>query len=90
MSGHTPGPWLFGQNSTYETALVGPNGESVAEAAWTGGSGCELRVRNDADANLIAAAPELLEECIKLLELYSKENQDAARAVVAKAKGGAS
>ena len=58
---HTPGPWHLGQDRNYEAALVAENGETVARAAWTGGSGCELEIDKAADARLIAAAPELLE-----------------------------
>ena len=49
--GHTPGPWTFGPSAV----ILGSNGKRV----------CQLAVRLDAadlaDANLVAAAPDLLE-----------------------------
>lgn len=58
-AGFTPGPWVMDQTDTYETALVSGDGRVVASAAWDGGSGCHLKV-SDANARLIAAAPDLL------------------------------
>jgi hypothetical protein len=58
---HTPGPWKMGFNFTDEQAIIGKDGAVVADASWTGGSGCELSIDNPADEKLIVAAPELLE-----------------------------
>ncbi|MDH7638924.1 hypothetical protein [Sphingomonas oryzagri] len=93
---HTPGPWEIGQTSTYEEALVAPkSGRTVAYAAWDGGSGCHLAIENDADAQLIAAAPDLLEALNWLREFWrpgsnhdTREVEDAlatADAAIAKA-----
>jgi hypothetical protein len=62
---HTPGPWKMGFNFTNEQAIIGKDGVVVADASWTGGSGCELSIDNPADAKLIAAAPDLLTELRK-------------------------
>lgn len=97
---HTPGPWELGQNFSYETALVSSNGETVAYAAWDGGSGCHLEIKNPADAALIAAAPELLEALEAAEKLYLEgilftdckdieRVHQSRRAAIAKAKGGA-
>lgn len=41
------------------------------------------------DARLIAAAPELLEACIAIVNGYAHKGSDMARAAIAKATGGA-
>ena len=92
MSGavHTPGPWEFRDNGFGEEELVSAGtGQLVAFAAWTGGSGCELRIDNPWDKSLIAAAPELLEALEYLVGLGGGDCLDIARAAIAKAKGGA-
>lgn len=48
MSGHTPGPWRINGKKS----IRGPNGEYIGQANWKNG---------EANASLIAAAPELLE-----------------------------
>jgi hypothetical protein len=84
----------MGINFTGEEAIIGPNGQVVADASWTGGSGCKLTIDNEADANLIAAAPDLLEALNTWLEQYSAEIYEdcpevvQTRAAIAKATGG--
>lgn len=89
---HTPGPWEWdGDVSNYDP---------LNEAPWlvfddvtpvlTG----EIKCRNPADARLIAAAPELLETLKQMIAWEDGERTavDAmanARAIVAKATGGA-
>jgi hypothetical protein len=48
---------------TYEEALIGLDGSAIAMAAWDGGSGCHLKIKNEADASLIAASPALYDAC---------------------------
>lgn len=61
---HTMGPWEFRSNDLGEEELVSVrSGYPIAHAAWTGGSGCELRIGKEADKHLIAAAPDLLSAC---------------------------
>ena len=93
MSKHTPVPWKMGFNFTDEQAIIGKDGVVVADASWTGGSGCELSIDNPADEKLIAAAPDLLEA---LIALHTQTNStelakahDKARAAIAKARGAA-
>ena len=71
MTQYTPGPWKMGINSTGEEAIIGPNGQVVADASWTGGSGCELTIYNEADARLIAAVPDLLGALKNIVTQYN-------------------
>jgi hypothetical protein len=96
---HTPGQWKMGFNFTNEQAIIGKDGKVVADASWTGGSGCELSIDNPADANLITAAPDLLEALQDLFDADmehvlmgdGKDDQieaiAKARAAIAKATG---
>lgn len=55
---HTPGPWLY--NDT--TAQVHPpHSATIAEV-------CNHDLNREANARLIAAAPELLEACVAMAE----------------------
>jgi hypothetical protein len=90
---HTPGPWTFDNEPTddgtwYVQDSDGRDGQWVAEVA------------NEANARLIAAAPELLEALKGLMGDHAAEsrrrgfqpddflNYLAARAAIAKATGG--
>jgi len=75
---HTPGPFLIEQNDTEGIYLVNAAGTILCE--W---------VHTPADANLLAAAPELLAALVLLMpELDSSYNgYDKARAAIAKARG---
>lgn len=71
---HTPGPWKFGKELTARSVewLVsfdaGSKGRGIAIAETCAGSGNE-----DANARLIAAAPELLEACQTFAEWLRRE-----------------
>lgn len=89
---HTPGPWrraLSGAANQPGTIIVA-QGDSryVASVNYRGSVD-----RTSADADLIAAAPELLETCKRLMEQISETgtvNQlegQRAIAVIAKAEG---
>lgn len=87
---HTKGPWL--RQLTYGrpgTLIVAPGHERYVAAVNYRGS----IDRTNADADLIAAAPELLETCKRLMEQISETgtvNQlegQRAIAVIAKAEG---
>jgi hypothetical protein len=87
---HTPGPWKMGPNFSHEEAIIGKDGKVVADASWTGGSGCELSIDNPADANLITAAPELFEFVKEWLDRQGTDENYMvmkARAALAKARG---
>jgi hypothetical protein len=90
MSGHTPGPWLMepylDKPGEYEIAPAGADGlpDWSREVALTCSS--------DADARLIAAAPELLAALRDLVAMSGCSEEgvdiwDAARAAIAKAEG---
>ena len=90
MTKHTPGPWTSYSVSTDTSRRVGPPKYAVAEIKPTG------RHQEDAaNANLIAAAPDLLEALRDILFNSVHGNgldahykaQDRARAVIAKAEG---
>ena len=96
---HTPGPWKIEVElgSRHDEFLIakdaGDRGRGIAIAETRTGSGSER-----ANARLIAAAPELLEALQRLsaqctrLRLPGQPETDAektARAVIAKATGGA-
>ena len=86
----TPGPWKMGFNFTDEQAIIGKDGAVVADASWTGGSGCELSIDNPADEKLIVAAPELLEFVKEWLDRQGTDENYMvmkARAAIAKARG---
>lgn len=97
MSKHTPGPWkydpIYDDGSMLKQRLlpariISCHGDrhDVAEFTFCG-------VPSYADACLIATAPELLEalkRCLEIMEnggRWTLEDQNAARAAIAKAKG---
>lgn len=103
---HTPGPWSHGWNTTNgltgprcaPTVVLGHQEVPVQEPIHAGGRPVAwvLSSRRDdraeADARLIAAAPDLLKALEELLEvtdfheLYGSRTE-AARAAIAKATG---
>jgi hypothetical protein len=86
MSEHTPGPWVWTDYGELSGA-----GDVVMDADY-------FSEPSEADARLIAAAPDLLAACeAMLVELDEWEQElgrhpacDLARAAIAKAKGGES
>lgn len=71
MSGHTPGPWFISGKGTirYGNGKADPKGGWIADAHWR---------NREANARLIAAAPELLEALTAMtarLSLYAGPNQ---------------
>ena len=64
MSKHTPGPWTYQEESDAYTHIVrGPNNYFITQLSQ------DTSGRSEADARLIAAAPELLEACKAIAEL---------------------
>ena len=101
--GHTPGPWTFGEgrdNRHYEVDQMGTGGgawSSICEvAANTLGSREVTAAEAEANARLIAAAPDLLAACKRVLlaeewsytgdRLSSSERAEILRAAIAKAE----
>lgn len=95
MSAHTPGPWqqvFFSDGINICVDRDGMTGETVAQVFPM--SSAENGVETDANARLIAAAPEMLEalcETTRLLEWFAGHDAraveacTAARAALAKA-----
>lgn len=93
MSKHTPGPWEIEEHYHFGYRWIsGPEHSQLAQVVWCmeyedRSLGCE------ANAHLIAAAPELLEALENLLKVHEGEGGtqhhagDMARTAIAKAKG---
>lgn len=91
MSGasHTPGPWgicpSFGGNpDAFSISVVGD--DRLIATAWDRTPFDEANPA-EANARLIAAAPELLEALEYLVSLGGGDCLDIARAAIAKARG---
>jgi hypothetical protein len=84
MSKHTPGPWVQRKGE-----LKGSDGNNVC--VWgLGLAHCSRDAVAEANARLIAAAPDLLEalkEIVQRNEIQHWFNLDQARAAIAKAEG---
>lgn len=63
MSTHTPGPWVYRRGDEWSLSVVTHHGElpDGNPNAWTVASLNTRRDEADANARLIAAAPQLLE-----------------------------
>jgi hypothetical protein len=95
---HTPGPWLRDRASGYACDVRAASGRMICAVAGmrhmarTEEGRLAQREQHEADACLIAAAPELLEALEALMELERRgrlmpigREWDAARAAIAKA-----
>ena len=100
-SGHTPGPWTVEASGRDRTsrAVAGAHGHGLVCHLY------EPRDQADANARLIAAAPDLLAELEKIVDrwalrdaairdcnldplpVWEREQCEAARAAIAKARG---
>lgn len=93
MSAHTPGPWVTVEVGEFASALAVSDENGVSLLTVVDEEGVKFgAVYNEADADLIAAAPELLEAlklCLAQLEpsMTAREFEavEAARAAIAKA-----
>ncbi len=70
MSKHTPGPWGYVDESPRDVRLKRAH---WSVGALEGREGVALVFRDEANAKLIAAAPELLEACQAMVEWFRKE-----------------
>jgi len=102
MSAHTPGPWHVGDRSIAKIDgfrlhrfPVSGAGQAIA-SVWDGSADRDIGLSNgDANAALIAAAPDLLEALHEMTREYRFELSDThqqvawqkARAAIAKAEG---
>lgn len=96
---HTPGPWHYshreGADGMYRTEVFSEQHGGIATCDWTPkhyGNGVTATYR-EANARLIAAAPDLLDALIELNSvsargfLYDDPARVKARAAIAKATG---
>jgi hypothetical protein len=94
MSKHTPGPWQARGSTVLAKSRIGTNCTDADVAVYGAPLVCES-IRSDANARLIAAAPDLL-EALRSLELsadlpamFNDPVRVKARAAIAKAEGSA-
>ena len=85
---HTPGPWVATHADGNDLIVKSGDIEVVAGCGWRGPP--YMRGNPDADARLIAAAPDLLEALHGVLRVADRATDefDAARAAIAKATTG--
>lgn len=90
VSRHTPGPWKLCNRGDYtdyegESAVITGNGDSVRIAVVHHAGTAE----DQANANLIAAAPDLLAALNKMLQITNRDHVFwyGARNAIAKAEG---
>ncbi|AVQ10122.1 hypothetical protein [Siphoviridae environmental samples] len=90
MSKHTPGPWTW--NEDFEGLLGASDADVLHYADYEGMWLSDYKGCRQANARLIAAAPELLENlmgCMEALASYAPDciEVQCARAAIAKAEG---
>ena len=77
MSNHTPGPWLFDEESeaitTNDRVASSKTQIATVELGWAE----PFESEQIANARLIAAAPELLAELITMTDAYTEAMKDA-------------
>ncbi len=90
MSKHTSGPWTVDPgHGDYMGAILGASGVPVCTFGYcTTYYPVEGDPPTDADARVIASAPDLLEALQGLVLPINNKAHNAARAAIAKATGG--
>ena len=88
MSARTPGPWVVepgrrqvGAPQTFRVVSVPDKQANEWRKDWYAPS--LVHGLSEADANLIAAAPEMLESLKGLVDLYGSAGADQTRAAIA-------
>jgi hypothetical protein len=92
---HTPGPWFIGDdNNAGCEVIAGPVAIPLDRTPRCPGGGSEYVISREemiANSRLIAAAPDLLAACERLLRWagwpHAEKDIELARAAIAKAKG---
>lgn len=93
MNKHTPGPWHWESDPVkgdptgrvrYQVTTIGKTIAQLYYSSYSGGP-----TNAEADARLIAAAPDLLAALIGVVRVADRSTDefDAARAAIAKAEG---
>jgi hypothetical protein len=93
MSGHTPGPWQRARNNVHaaQIAVVHHCLNNDWVEVWSPAAFCATEETQEANARLIAAAPELLEALRKYMDnddlgaRLSSPSYLAAKTAIAKA-----
>jgi len=90
VSKHTPGPWRINGNNMFRWIVadseVFTHSDDVNRSAYGGNMVCESV--HEANAHLIAAAPDLLEACKVALGIIGfGAEHDQISAAIAKAEG---
>lgn len=83
MTTPTPGPWTWEREDSTAMTLQAPSGTVLSIYESHGGG----EHPTEADASLIAAAPELLDLLKRAVRYCPVEVQDQMYAVIAKAEG---
>ena len=94
MSKHTPGPWQARGSTVLAESRIGTNCTDADVAVYGAPLVCES-IRSDANARLIAAAPDLLSVCKELSEAAAYWSEydvpigivDRLNAAIGKAEG---
>ena len=94
---HTPGPWHYGMAhwGRYQISDGSRNIGELSSYAGLGGRETELNAEQEANAKLIAAAPDLLAACEEFVakvergEAKSVRSYQQMKLAIAKAKGAA-
>lgn len=93
---HTPAPWLIAKSDASFVYALNDNGYNRFWAHVTGGNlrraESTLRAEVEANARLIAAAPDLLDALIEIVSAddaheLTQKHIESARAAIAKATG---
>jgi hypothetical protein len=86
---HTPGPWCAEGHNVFKGARPLPLALFIADCSHSGAH--RPQAETEANARLIAAAPELLAALIEVVAEADRETTPfiKARAAIAKATGGA-
>ena len=80
MTAHTPGPWRFMSTGEYLAVFANMQGGTKVI--------CPVKIADEADAHLIAAAPDLLEAAkLAVSNIMSIEAHYKLSAAIAKAEG---
>lgn len=90
MSGHTPGPWeIRTVKQGYPYQIVAPNGTHVRNVTRWAALSVPALPEGQANARLIAAAPDLLAACKLALESgeFLCGEDGIVKAAIAKAEG---
>ena len=92
---HTPGPWVWATSNSWSRLMRvgGKDGGILCPVVHQYDAHPDLSIPNEADARLIAAAPEMLEALKEAVEVFQIEVPFGSRtiaqmrAAIAKAEG---